>query len=310
MKKNILFIGSGSISQKHISLINKKKFNIFLISRRKKKMKDIKIIDFNYAKKLKFIHCFLCCDSNSRLKVFNLIKNNSKTFFFEKPISDNYLKAKNFFRKKNNNKLKKKIYIGYVFKHHNLLRLLKKYIKKTKVNDILNIEIISKSFLPNWRKNIKYESSVSANKKKGGGVLLELSHEINFLIDLFGYKNIKLLNKKIYNSKCLKIDVEEHASILCLIKQKILCSMVLDFNSFFLERKIQIKTKNKYYNLDLIKGTLEVYSRNNKKVYRSKKEMKKMFKRQMYYFLNKSNFNSSVTNAIETLNFIDEVKKN
>ena len=42
------------------------------------------------------------------------------------------------------------------------------------------------SFLPSWRKNIDYQSSVSAKKSLGGGVLLELSHEIDYLIWLIG----------------------------------------------------------------------------------------------------------------------------
>ena len=41
------------------------------------------------------------------------------------------------------------------------------------------------SYLPNWRKNIPYYLSNSADKK-GGGVLLELSHEIDYLTWIFG----------------------------------------------------------------------------------------------------------------------------
>ena len=42
------------------------------------------------------------------------------------------------------------------------------------------------SFLPQWRKDISYENSVSAQKKLGGGVRLELSHDIDYLNLIFG----------------------------------------------------------------------------------------------------------------------------
>ena len=46
------------------------------------------------------------------------------------------------------------------------------------------------SFLPNWRNNINYKNSNSAKKKLGGGVALELSHEIDLANYLFQIKNI------------------------------------------------------------------------------------------------------------------------
>ena len=41
--------------------------------------------------------------------------------------------------------------------------------------------------IESWRKNIDYRSSVSAKKSLGGGVLLELSHEIDLVNGLFGF---------------------------------------------------------------------------------------------------------------------------
>ena len=54
-------------------------------------------------------------------------------------------------------------------------------IKKKDPLDIFSVNIESQSFLPSWRKNSDYKRSVSAQKIRGG-VLLELSHEINYLL--------------------------------------------------------------------------------------------------------------------------------
>ena len=67
------------------------------------------------------------------------------------------------------------------------------------------------SFLPSWRKNIDYQSSVSAKKSLGGGVLLELSHEIDYLIWLIGkIKILHVVSKKISN---LKINTDDYLNL-------------------------------------------------------------------------------------------------
>ena len=41
-------------------------------------------------------------------------------------------------------------------------------------------------YLPEWRKNTDYRKGVSARQDLGGGVLLELSHEIDYIQWIFG----------------------------------------------------------------------------------------------------------------------------
>ena len=82
----------------------------------------------------------------------------------------------------NINLRKNQYFIGYNMRFNPLIQKLKKLIKK---NKIWNVNIICSSFLPNWRKQ-KYFKSYSAIKRKGGGVLLDLSHELDYTKFLFG----------------------------------------------------------------------------------------------------------------------------
>ena len=54
------------------------------------------------------------------------------------------------------------------------------------VGKILSVRCEVGQFLPSWRPNIDYRESVSARKALGGGALLELSHEIDYLMWIFG----------------------------------------------------------------------------------------------------------------------------
>ena len=88
------------------------------------------------------------------------------------------------------------------------------------------MNVFCTSYLPDWRKK-DYKKSVSASKKFGGGVLLELSHEIDYIYWIF--KNLKIdysFNKKISN---LKINTDD---ILCMFmndKNNITFNIVLNF---------------------------------------------------------------------------------
>ena len=63
-----------------------------------------------------------------------------------------------------------------------IINLLKKYKHKQIKEIIISIETDFKK----WRNNSNYKKTVSFNKNLGGGVINELSHEIDYLNLLFG----------------------------------------------------------------------------------------------------------------------------
>ena len=84
--------------------------------------------------------------------------------------------------------------------------MVKNFLKrKIRLKKIWNVNIFCGSYLPNWRSNIDYRKSASAKKHLGGGVLLDLSHELDYVQWLFGKiviehcKSKKLSNLNIKN---------------------------------------------------------------------------------------------------------------
>lgn len=75
------------------------------------------------------------------------------------------------------------------------------------VGKVLSVRCEVGQYLPSWRINIDYRSSVSAKKELGGGALLELSHELDYLRWIFG--EVEWVKASISRQSQLDIDVED-----------------------------------------------------------------------------------------------------
>lgn len=311
---NILIIGFGSSSTRHIknlSLINKD-YYFYILSRKK----EIKV---NFLSKKKYCHitkiselnldqiknAFICTGSNEHLKYIKTLSKRKIDIFVEKPLMNSTKKMKDF--KKIYKKTKNKLYIGYNLLFSNSLNYLKK--KEIYKENINKINIKAAYYLPFWRKNTDYRASVSSNKKKGGGVLLELSHELHYLLWLYG-KPIwaSAIVQKISD---LKIDVEDNAFITLGFK-KFVCTVELDFISKKYERYCKIDTDKNSYLWDFKKNSVEKFYKNNKSkiLYKKKLDINKIYINQLKYFLN-SNYkqtNEYIDHAINTLKVIESIR--
>lgn len=249
MEKKVLIIGSGSISFKHMYAINSlsKKVSIINISSRNftEYYLNNRKIDCDYI--------LICSPTTNHYKHFKIIEKNfeNKKVLIEKPVFNKFYKIKN--------NLKNRYYVGYNLRFHPVLIYLKKFLIGKR---IFSINVVSHSFLPNWRKK-NYRNSVSASKKLGGGVLLELSHELDYLKWIF--KNIKIINvfnKKISN---LKIDVDDILNITGMVNKKIFLNLNMNFFSKLNYRFIKIDGNNFSLKADLVKNTIHLFNRKKKK---------------------------------------------
>lgn len=119
--------------------------------------------------------------------------------------------------------------IGYCLRYDPAAVQFKEMLNEKKIGKILHVNIDCGSYLPDWRPGQDYRQSASAIKKLGGGVLLELSHELDYIRWFFG--EVENVMAKLGNSSTLDIDVEDSAEILLHSMQGFNIGVHLDFNS-------------------------------------------------------------------------------
>lgn len=100
-----------------------------------------------------------------------------------------------------------------------------------------SISIDLGQYLPDWRPQDDYRKNVSANKTLGGGVLLELSHEFDYLTWIFG--KFDQAYGLVANSGTLDIDVEDKVDVLLSRADGLVAHLHLDF----LQRKATRRCK-------------------------------------------------------------------
>ena len=297
--KSALIIGYGSAGKRHASLLKKNKFVSKIYVLTKQKCNDfIKISNISEIKKIDPYLIIISSRTSEHFKHLLYIEKNfnKKIVLVEKPLFEKFKKI---------NIKKNKIYIGYNLRLHPIINFVKKFIKRKK---IFSTNIYCHSYLPNWRKNINYKKSNSANKKFGGGVLLELSHELDYLEWIFD-KIIKINQVSIGKISNLKVNTEDFALITGRTKK---VNFTIDLNYFSLntQRMIIINGQNFSLKCDLIKNFVEIITENKKKVVKFNVKKDFTYNLQLKKMLSE-NFENlcNYKEGLKVLKVIDDVRK-
>tara|TARA_B110000003_G_scaffold258321_1_gene277422 strand:+ start:2858 stop:3769 length:912 start_codon:yes stop_codon:yes gene_type:complete len=291
----VLIVGLGSIANKHISVLREinPEIEIYALRSSHKSKKYKKIINlYNWNNLINYNFSFIIISSPSFNHLEDLIKAQKLKIpiMIEKPLFISLEQIQKFEKVKSN-----LYYVACNFRFHPLIIFLKDFLKNNKFK-INEINVYCGSFLPDWRKNKDYSQVYSSNKEMGGGVHLDLIHEIDYLVYLFGLPyNSNVLNKKV--SK-LNIDSVDYSNII--LDYKIFCAQItLNYFRKDYKRTLEIVFENKTLMIDFKSGKIFDLSL-NKIVYESDDfSIYDTYKRQMKYFLNCIKSNQLPMNSVE-----------
>ena len=288
MIKSVCIIGYGSIGKKHHKIISSifKKEKVYIYSRRKLKIKNL-LSNLDDIKKINPDYFIICSETSSHLLHLNMINNNffNKIILVEKPLSNKKILTK---------KINNKIFIAYNLRFNQIIEDLKKISNNKK---FWYVKIQCSSYLPSWRTN-DYKKSYSAIKTRGGGVLFDLSHEIDYAFFLFGKLKIKsVFLKKISNLKINSDDILNFHGVSKNVKNIIIS---LNYFSKFQERKIMIYGNDIQIEADLLNKFIKIIKNNKIKKQNYKFSQLDSYKK-MHINIFRNNF-KSFSNFRESIN--------
>lgn len=291
-----LFIGLGSIAAKHISVLQKDFPQIELNALRSKK--DGKVYPgiknyFSYDE-INFSPSFIIISGPTHLHTEALRKclKFKCPLFIEKPLSHNTNgldELEEFLVKENI-----RTYVACNLRFLNSLKFIRDHLRKqnSKVNEV---NIYCGSDLSKWRKDNDYRRSYSAHAIEGGGVHLDLIHELDLTYWIFGApeKSHKTLKK---NSN-LEIDSFDYANYL-LEYPSFCANIVLNYYRADTKRSIEIVLENETILVDLLKNTVTSLT-NGSVLFQSDQKIIDTYTDQMKYFLHALNEKTPYMNPFQ-----------
>ena len=175
--------------------------------------------------------------------------------------------------------------VGYCLRYLESLIFFKEILSSCKFGKIRSAQISFSQHLSLWRKNLNYEDSVSAKKQLGGGILLEMSHELDYIQWIFG--NIKKGVGYSHQVKDLKMNVPNHADFIIKTTKNILVNIHMDMLSEIPQRRCKVLCENGTvlwdYNKNLVKWKINGQNVREKKF--SKKEKNQMYETEIKNFI-------------------------
>jgi predicted dehydrogenase len=309
----ILFFGLGSIGKRHLDLLRKRGGDFtFLAYRSGTNAKKFENVDeyYDLDKALEKNPDVVFITNPSNLHIEYSIKCAEKNchLFIEKPLSNNLndidrlkklVEEKNLFN-----------YVGFNLRFHPVLERIKEIIVK---ENVIYTDTINTSYLPDWRTGQDYRKSFSADSERGGGILLELIHELDYNYWLFG--DIKCIKGRYGKISNLEIESEDFGDLMLEHENGIISKIHLNWFTKHNERKIKIYCHDKYIEGDLIKNKLKI-EYDNGQIEEIKYDIDRdySYEKQLDYFFDKYKKNekpmNDIAEATKVLEYLIDFKNN
>ncbi|NMM45590.1 Gfo/Idh/MocA family oxidoreductase [Rhodospirillaceae bacterium KN72] len=244
-----IVVGFGSIGARHADVLGGLGFNVSVVSRRSiseyPRYSDIRsaIADYPGA------YIVIATETSAHGDAIADLQGAGHTgrVMIEKPLFG----ALSDLRGDVSDDLRKRIAVGYNLRFHPLVGALKERLTGRAV---FLIEAAVGQYLPDWRPQRDYRSGYSARRAGGGGVLRDLSHEIDYLLWLFGpWRRVAALTG---TTGQLEIDSEDYASILVKGRDFPAATLALDYLDRAVRRYVTVQHDGGTTCLDFVAGTL------------------------------------------------------
>ena len=228
----ILLIGLGSIGKRHLqNIIELGYTDINIVSSKDRlpeafsRYKQYSSLD-EALKTNVYKAAIVCVPTAYHLKYLQqLIQAKIPSVYLEKPVSHTYDNVQEIVRLSTENNTH--IVVGFDMHYDVGLQKANELLSRNTIGKLISVNAQVGQYLPDWRPEEDYRKGMSARKESGGGVMLDLVHEFDYLYWLIGsVDTIASINK---NSGVLGIETEDVAEVMLKFSNGVIGTVHLDY---------------------------------------------------------------------------------
>ncbi|OZC03431.1 Gfo/Idh/MocA family protein [Rubricoccus marinus] len=143
-------------------------------------------------------------------------------------------------------------YVAYNLRFHPGVQHLRQRLRGERV---LSVQAYVGHYLPLWRPNRDYRTTYSARKEEGGGVLRDLSHELDYLNWILG--GWKQAEARGGHLSSLEINTEDAVGILASFEKCPVATVHLNYLDRVGRRSVLVNTDARTLELNLTEGYIQ-----------------------------------------------------
>jgi len=277
----VLIIGLGSIGQKHVKAINSILPDAEIFALRSTvhakihpgvinifKIEEIESVAIDFA--------IVANPTSEHKKSIEQLLSFGFPLFIEKPIYSS-VDIENLVISVNKKGIS--TYVACNLRFLDCIRFIKEKLPQLHDKRLNEVNVYCGSYLPDWRPNVDFRKTYSANSELGGGVHIDLIHELDYLYWLFGTP--KTVDRKFKNQSSLAISSFDYANYV-LDYNGFCASVVLNYYRRDSKRTLELVFEDETWNIDLLKNQITC---NNQILFSSKQRIADTYQTQMEYYI-------------------------
>jgi len=262
-------VGFGSIAKRHIKNLRAlyPDIEIVCVSSSGRDIPAVEVgadsVARNLSEAVDMVPDFAVVASPSTLHVdhaLSFLRENIPVLI-EKPVSSSLEASKELLAYEDPGQ----IMVSYNLRFLPSCQITKKLIDDGAVGRIISVYAEVGQYLPDWRPGEDYRHCVSSRQELGGGALLELSHELDYLTWMFG--EMETVFSLVSNTNTLDINVEDSVDAFMVSAESMLPIHVhLDFLQRCPSRFMKIAGENGVILWDLMLNKVSIRDKEHERV--------------------------------------------
>lgn len=302
-------IGFGSIGERHYKNLKKFFHSITVLTKRwDVRLPGIAHTWDEFAKRGPFDAIFITNETAKHISTIErCIPLKPKALFIEKPLSHTAKNAERVMQMLEKEKISS--WVGYCLHFYRPLLRIKEILHTHILGKLYHLQVFAGQGLEQWRTR-DYRNSYSAHRKNGGGVVLDLVHDINYPAWLLG-EPLVFHSSIVKKLSRLAIDTEDYAHSIFSSPSGAMVTVTTDYLHTPGKRALEIVGEKGSLQWDSIQNALMISTKSGVRKEPIRVSLNDMYQRELEFFfgqLERGKFFTNMDEAIRDMRNVEKIK--